>query len=251
MTAASSGTPLILSLLALVLALVSTVGSIAAMLMARANVRWQTAVAARETWKREFREQVAALLASQDALAQHSENIGPEVPQGDAEIKHARRSAYHRIRLLFAEGRTLEDEAFIHILDRFMRDEDALGRFRRVRSDFVHARRVIGFRSMEHARDESRPFWRGRARAPVAAIVAVRGLVSRPPPLPGLTITSDGGPALRSAESPSGTRLLEGKMSGCRIARASGCSSKPNCCPMEEIWGCPTFFLFSRPLPLN
>src|SRR4051794_22393011 len=38
--------------------------------------------------------------------------------QRDPEIKHAQRLAYHRIRLLFAE-RTLEDEAFIIILDRF------------------------------------------------------------------------------------------------------------------------------------
>ena len=64
MTAASSGTPLILSVLALVLALVSAVGSIAAVLMARANVQRQIKVAAREAWLREFREQAAQFLTS-------------------------------------------------------------------------------------------------------------------------------------------------------------------------------------------
>jgi hypothetical protein len=178
MTAASSGTPLILSVLALVLALVSTVGSIAAMLMARANVQWQTAVAARETWMREFREQVAALLASQDALGQHSDNTGPEVPQRNAEIKHARRSAYHRIRLLFAKGRTVEDEAFIHILDPFMRDEDTRALVNSAEHVLTSSMRAMSLDfGVWSTLGMCLGLFGAGARAPVAAMVAVCGLV--------------------------------------------------------------------------
>jgi hypothetical protein len=111
MTAASSGTLLIISVLSLVVAILALFFG---PLIARANVQLQLQAAAREARMREFREQVAALLAG----------------QRDAEIKHAQRLAYHRIRLLFVEReRTLDDKAFIILLDRFMQpgatDEDA------------------------------------------------------------------------------------------------------------------------------
>ena len=64
MTAASS--PIVVSVSVSVLALMV---SIAAMLMTRANVRWQMQVTMREAWRREFREKVAVLLASEQLLA--------------------------------------------------------------------------------------------------------------------------------------------------------------------------------------
>jgi hypothetical protein len=58
MTATSpSGTPLIISILSLVVAIL-------AVFVARSNVQRQIQVTAREAWIREFREQVATLLAN-------------------------------------------------------------------------------------------------------------------------------------------------------------------------------------------
>jgi hypothetical protein len=63
-----AGEPLSFSVLALCISFLSAAGSIAAVLMAWANVRWQIQVAAREAWMREFREQVAILLAGRKPL---------------------------------------------------------------------------------------------------------------------------------------------------------------------------------------
>jgi hypothetical protein len=57
MIATASGTPLVISVLALGV-------SLAAVLVARANLQRQLQVAAREAWMREFREQVAQFLTS-------------------------------------------------------------------------------------------------------------------------------------------------------------------------------------------
>ena len=62
--AAPAGTPLILIVLSLGISFLAAMGSIAAVLMARANLQRQIQVAAREAWMREFREQVAALVTS-------------------------------------------------------------------------------------------------------------------------------------------------------------------------------------------
>jgi hypothetical protein len=61
MTAASSGTPLTISVLALVVAILAVFFG---PLIARANVQRQIQVASREAWMREFREQVAQFLTS-------------------------------------------------------------------------------------------------------------------------------------------------------------------------------------------
>ena len=75
MTAASpSGTPLIIAVLALGASFLSAIGSIAAVLVARANVQRQLQVAAREAWRREFREQAAAFLAAAQVLELHVES---------------------------------------------------------------------------------------------------------------------------------------------------------------------------------
>ena len=68
MTAAPpAGTPLILIVLSLGISFLAAMGSIAAVLMARANLQRQIQVAARETWIREFREQVVTLMAAKAA----------------------------------------------------------------------------------------------------------------------------------------------------------------------------------------
>ena len=65
---AASGTPLILSILSLVVSLVVGIGAV---LMARANLQRQIQVTAREAWMREFREQVAALLSAYASYREH------------------------------------------------------------------------------------------------------------------------------------------------------------------------------------
>ena len=72
MTAASpAGTPLILIVLALCISFLSAVGSIAAVLMARANLLRQIQVTAREGWMREFRKQVAEFCGLEVARRKH------------------------------------------------------------------------------------------------------------------------------------------------------------------------------------
>jgi hypothetical protein len=98
MTAAPSGTPLILSVLSLVVSLVVGIGAV---LMARANLQRQIQAAAREAWMREFRENVALLLTSENAT---------------------RAAARQRIILLIAErdARQLPAENFFDALQRFL-----------------------------------------------------------------------------------------------------------------------------------
>ena len=74
-----TGTPLILSILSLVVSLVVGVGAV---LMARANLQRQIQVAAREAWMREFREKVAVLLASARLLEREHARGGPFVRPG-------------------------------------------------------------------------------------------------------------------------------------------------------------------------
>ena len=69
MTATSyAGAPLIIAVLALGVSFLSAIGSIAAVLVARANLQRQIQATGREAWMREFREQVAVLLSAAGAL---------------------------------------------------------------------------------------------------------------------------------------------------------------------------------------
>jgi hypothetical protein len=75
-------------------------------LVARANTQRQIRATARETWIREFREQVAKLLSSDAALRKHatSHTTGDhEKERRLAEITDAMGPCYHGIRLLIAE----------------------------------------------------------------------------------------------------------------------------------------------------
>ena len=104
MTAASpAGTPLILIVLALCISFLSAVGSIAAVLMTRANVRWQIQVAAREAWMREFREQNAAFHAHDVAIEGLEINRAAYSDERMHELLAARSRAAGVIRLLIAE----------------------------------------------------------------------------------------------------------------------------------------------------
>ena len=89
MTAVSSGTPLILSLLSLVVSLVVGVGGV---LMARENLQRQIQVAARETWMREFRKHAVAFISSFAALRDHERThaaLDPEREKRHAELNDA------------------------------------------------------------------------------------------------------------------------------------------------------------------
>ena len=108
-----SGTPLVLSILSLVVSLVVGIG---AWLVARANVQRQS----REAWKREFREQVAAYLANGPALCDVSQD--PERAEICAEICTAMFRSYKAIHLLLAEKDV--DSTFLDLLNLFQ--EEAL-----------------------------------------------------------------------------------------------------------------------------
>jgi hypothetical protein len=127
MTNTASGTPLILSFLALGISFLSAVGSIAAVLMARANLQRQLQVTVRQTWMRDFREQVAQFMAWHRALKLRQMHHG-SLPPGDRE-KNARQTeiqdgmlhTFHAIYLLIAERD--EDEqhtAFVQSLLEFV-----------------------------------------------------------------------------------------------------------------------------------
>jgi hypothetical protein len=112
MTATSpSGTPLILSILALVVSLVVGIGAV---LMARANVQRQIQVTTREAWMREFREQVAGFLDHFEVYQKRSNWLScsntattlDEKRHADAECREAQAGFGHHfkvIRLLIAE----------------------------------------------------------------------------------------------------------------------------------------------------
>jgi hypothetical protein len=118
MTAASPGTPLILSILSLVVSLVVGGGAV---LMARANLQRQIQAAAREAWMREFREKVSILSAAKQAL-EESSYYNAEFSRGDrrvAEVFDVMNPSYHAIRLLMAERGT-DNAEFILVLDQFV-----------------------------------------------------------------------------------------------------------------------------------
>jgi hypothetical protein len=117
-TASSAGTPLILSVLALGIAFLSTVGSIAAVLMARANLHRQIQVASREAWMREFREQVAVFFSAFASMRNHVA-MTPPAPEKDkrlVELRDVWSPASHIIRLLIAEKGT-QYAAFVPKMD--------------------------------------------------------------------------------------------------------------------------------------
>jgi aromatic ring-opening dioxygenase catalytic subunit (LigB family) len=59
----------LLSALVPVLSLLVALGTL---VLTRANLQWQSRVAAREAWRREFREQVVALLSTYAVLREHA-----------------------------------------------------------------------------------------------------------------------------------------------------------------------------------
>jgi hypothetical protein len=100
---AASGTPLILSILSLVVSLVVGVGAV---LMARANLQRQIQVASREAWKREFRERAVAFVSSFSALRDYERTHAIHDPERHAELDDALLTPYHTLRLLIAEKGT-------------------------------------------------------------------------------------------------------------------------------------------------
>jgi hypothetical protein len=126
MTAASpAGTPLILVVLSLGISFLAAVGSIAAVLMTRANVRWQIQVAAREAWMRELREQVATIMAHYvtvqvvDSHVRHMDTDEPATKDVIARISEISRCA-HVIRLLIRE-RGSQDEEFVQVVNTLLK----------------------------------------------------------------------------------------------------------------------------------
>lgn len=118
MTVASpAGTPLILAVLALGIAFLSAVGSLAAVLMARANVHRQIEVATREACMREFREQVAQVLAGiMNAKAAGGALADAAVA---SEIARAATVSFHAVGLLIAEKGT-QYGGFMEIMNRLL-----------------------------------------------------------------------------------------------------------------------------------
>jgi len=110
---AASGTPLILSVLAVGISFLSALGSIAAVLMARANLQRQIVVAAREAWMREFREQAAQHLTS---VMRIPRTRGTEAQL--VEIRSATLSS-HVIKLLLAE-KAPQYDGFERIMNRLL-----------------------------------------------------------------------------------------------------------------------------------
>ena len=74
-TTSSAGTPLIIAVLALCVSFLSAMGSIAAVLVARANLQQQIQATAREAWRRELRQQAAELLRVDLALRSYNRDI--------------------------------------------------------------------------------------------------------------------------------------------------------------------------------
>jgi hypothetical protein len=89
---AGTGTPLFLIVLPIVVSALALMVSIVAMLMSRANVRWQMQVTAREAWMLEFREKVAALLAGRLIIADMGVRPNPR-PQPLSRLDDALRPA--------------------------------------------------------------------------------------------------------------------------------------------------------------
>ena len=125
MTATSSGgTPLIIAVLALGISSLSAIGSIAAVLVARANMQRQIQATAREAWMREFRERVATLLANEHLLhALRRQTYGiAEAERHLSELEAMRVTAHQVIILLIAElaQRGLPHSEFTEALGRFL-----------------------------------------------------------------------------------------------------------------------------------
>jgi hypothetical protein len=101
----------------IVVSVLALMVSIVAMLMSRANVRWQMQVASREAWMREFRERVAALLTNYAAFVR----LAPDDPERQKRltaINDAMTPAYHTLRLLIAEKKKApQHEAFSQLMD--------------------------------------------------------------------------------------------------------------------------------------
>jgi hypothetical protein len=160
-TASPGGTPLIVSVLSLVVAILAVFFG---PLIARANVQRQIRVTAREAWLREFREQVAALLSDDIALKEQAKGQ----TTGDPETLEAIRimaPRYNAIRLLVAE-RGLHHEAFMASIDRFLGAPDTQAATL-PRQEFTQA--VTDFLQRERATIDADPWrhalaaWRGRA----------------------------------------------------------------------------------------
>ena len=107
---AASGTPLILSILSLVVSLVVGVGAV---IMARANLQRQIQVAAREAWMREFREKVAILLAGRKPIAPLG--LEPREQWRLSKLDDAVLPAYQAIRLLLAERRARRRYSYLQM----------------------------------------------------------------------------------------------------------------------------------------
>jgi hypothetical protein len=110
-------------------------------LVAWTVARQQSIVAVRETWLREFRERVAALLSAYEAFLIHIQTHttgDPEKENQLADINDAQRLPYFSIRLLIAE-RGHEYTEFISSIDRL----------RAATSDQVASRREELFRAAE------------------------------------------------------------------------------------------------------
>jgi len=90
---------LVLSGLAIFISFLSAVGSITAVFMTRANVRWQLHVATQEAWMREFSKQITQLLASAPDAAM----VARDGPAAAVDIVRQTSAAVHAINLLIAE----------------------------------------------------------------------------------------------------------------------------------------------------
>ncbi len=84
--------------------------------------RRQIALTARETWMRQFREQVAALLTAYDRFVIHTQSHttgDPEKERRLVEVTDAQRLPYHALRLFIAE-RAPEYDDFRNALDQLL-----------------------------------------------------------------------------------------------------------------------------------
>jgi hypothetical protein len=129
MTAApSAATPLILIVLALGISFLSAVGSIAAVLMARANLFRQIQVTAREGWMREFREQVAEFCGLEVARRKHERSLlAGNLDRRPLLIaaNDAMEPCKAAIRLLIAE-KGAQYELFVSVMEKLAAAKDAV-----------------------------------------------------------------------------------------------------------------------------
>jgi hypothetical protein len=93
-------------------------------LIARANVQRQLQVAAREAWMREFREQVAAMLTSRQALGRRVSLLG-RTAVDDPEQERQRDAlylAFDQLRLLLAE-KGAQHETMLETANRLVQED--------------------------------------------------------------------------------------------------------------------------------